>query len=84
MTAATADNGSPAAEATPAAASCDPWQTKTFASLRARAALAGFTLCAMTVTDGLCLYLLSRWGLSRTLPDLAAVAVFLRLVGASE
>ncbi len=55
-----------------------------FATLRARAALAGFTLCTMTETDGLCVYLLSRWGLSRTLPDLAAVVAFLRQVGALE
>ena len=57
---------------------------KTFATLRARAALACFTLCTMTETDGLCFYLLSRWGMSRTLPDLAAVVVFLRQVGAPE
>jgi len=57
---------------------------KRFATLRARAALAGFTLGVMTETDGLCFYLLSRWGMSRTLPDLAAVVVFLRQVGAPE
>ena len=57
---------------------------KTFATLRARAALAGFSLCAMTETDGLCFYLLSRWGMSRTLPDLAGVVLFLRQVGAPE
>lgn len=57
---------------------------KTFATLRARAALAGFSLCTMTETDGLCFYLLSRWGMSRTLADLGAVAVFLRQVGAPQ
>lgn len=84
MTTATPTSGSPTAEATPAAAPCDPRQTKTFASLRARAALAGFTLCTMTDTGGLCFYLVSRWGMSRTLPDLAAVMLFLRQVGAPE
>ena len=57
---------------------------KPFATLRARAALAGFTLCTMTETAGLCFYLVSRWGMSRTLPDLAAVVAFLRQVGALE
>lgn len=68
--------------AAPAAAPCDPTQNKTFATLRARAAMAGFSLCTMTETDGLCFYLLSRWGMSRTLADLGAVAVFLRQAGA--
>jgi len=57
---------------------------KPFATLRARAALAGISLCTMTETDGLCFYLLGRWGMSRTLPDLASVALFLRQLGVSE
>ena len=57
---------------------------KAFATLRARAALAGFTLSVMTDADGLCLYLVSRWGMSRTLPDLAGLVAFLRKVGAVE
>lgn len=84
MTAATPTSRSPADPAAPAAAPCDPAQTKTFANLRARAAIAGFTLCTMTESDGLYFYLLSRWGMSRTLPDLDAVAVFLRQVGVSQ
>lgn len=52
------------------------------APLRARAALAGFTLSVMTDADGLCLYLVSRWGMSRTLTDLAGLVAFLRRVGA--
>ena len=52
------------------------------ATLQARAALAGFTLSVMTDTDGLCLYLVSRWGMSRTLTDLAGLVAFLRRVGA--
>ena len=55
---------------------------KTIATLRARAALAGFILSVMTDTDGLCLYLVSRWGMSRTLTDLAGLVAFLRRVGA--
>lgn len=84
VTAATPTSGSPAGQAVPAAVLCDPTQTKAFANLRASAALAGFTLCAMTETDGQRFYLLSRWGMSRTLPDLAAVVAFLRQVGAPE
>ena len=63
---------------------CDITQSQPFANLRARAALAGFTLGVMTETDGLCFYLLSRWGMSRTLADLGAVAVFLRQAGAPQ
>lgn len=73
--------GTDVCTAAPIAAPTCPTDGKPFATLRARAALAGFTLCTMTETDGLCFYLLSRWGLSRTLPDLAAVVVFLRQVG---
>lgn len=57
---------------------------KTLATLRARAALAGFTLSVTTDTNGLCLYLVSRWGMSRTLADLAGLVAFLRKVGAVE
>lgn len=67
----------------PAPAAAEP-VGKTFATLRARAALAGFTLGTMTETDGLGFYLLSRWGMSRTLPDLGSVAVFLRQLGIPE
>lgn len=61
-----------------------PETVKRFATLRARAALIGYSLCTLTETDGLCFYLVSRWGMSRVLPDLAAVALFLRKVGAPE
>ena len=57
---------------------------KTVATLRARAALAGWTLAAFTEPDGQIAYTLCRWGMARTVPDLAAVALFLRQVGAPE
>lgn len=57
---------------------------KTLATLQARAALAGYTLGTVTEPDGSLLYLVSRWDLSRTLPDLIAVAKFLGRVGAPE
>ena len=73
----------PAPAPAPAAAAAAADAT-TIATLQARAALAGFTLSVMTDTDGLCLYLVSRWGMSRTLPDLAGLVAFLRQVGAVE
>ena len=57
---------------------------KTVATPRARAALAGWTLAGFTEPDGQTAYTLCRWGMARTLPDLAAVALFLRQVGAPE
>ena len=57
---------------------------KSIATLRARAALAGFTLGTVTETDGQSFYMLCRWGMSRPLSDLAAVALFLRQVAAPE
>ena len=83
MQAASAVASSDACTAEAARPAC-PTEGKAFATLRARAALAGFTLGTMTETDGLCFYLLSRWGMSRTLPDLASVVVFLRQMGAPE
>ena len=59
-------------------------QDKRFATLRARAALIGCTLCTMTETDRAGFYLLSCAGMSRTLPDLAAVALFLRHLGVPQ
>lgn len=59
-------------------------ESKRFATLRARAALIGFALCTITETDGQCFYLVGRWGMTRTLPDLAAVSTLLRQAGAPE
>ena len=49
-------------------------------SLQARALLAGWTV--EQIEDGT--FLVSRWGLSRSLPDLAAVAEFLRRAGVRD
>ena len=57
---------------------------KAFATLRARAAMAGYTLGTVTEPDGSPMYVVSRWDVSRTLPHLSAVAAFLRKVGAPE
>lgn len=52
-----------------------------FDTLLDRAAQRGFTLTA-TEVEGCPVFMLSRWALSRTLPDLAAVGAFLARVGA--
>lgn len=57
---------------------------KTLATLQARAALAGWALAGFTDDDGRTTYCLSKWGRPLTLPDLAAVALHLRRVGAPE
>lgn len=55
------------------------------ARIRARAAKAGVSLCEVPEPGGGAPeYIVSRWGMSRVLPDLAAVALFLRKVGAPE
>jgi hypothetical protein len=61
-----------------------PAHEKALATLRARAALMGWGLHTMTETDGTRYYLLSRWGMTRELPDLASVSRLLRQMGAPE
>ena len=52
-----------------------------FANLKARFALAGHTLTRSNPADGAAMYYAGRWGLSRALPDLQAVAHFLAQIG---
>ena len=54
---------------------------KAFATLVARFALAGHTLTRSNPADGAVLYYAGRWGLSRALHDLDAVAQFLTQIG---
>lgn len=55
---------------------------KAYATLRARLELAAFTLHPAHLEQGAATaYIVTRWALSRTLPDLAAVAAFLEQVG---
>ncbi len=56
---------------------------KAFATLRARAALGGYSLQIID-EHGDALYLVGRWDRSRTLPDLAAVAAFLDRAGVAH
>lgn len=49
---------------------------KAFATLRARLALAGYSLNRSDVADGPRAFYVGRWGMVRELPDLAAVCTF--------
>lgn len=55
---------------------------KTFATLQARLALAGWALTHTDVGDGSATYFASRWNLARDLDSLEAVAQFADRVGA--
>lgn len=56
--------------------------TKWFATLRARLALAGWTLSRTAAGDGPATYYAIRWGMARDLASLDAVAEFADRVGA--
>ena len=56
-------------------------QRKRFNTLRARLALAGWVLNSIAVEDGPVTYLASRWGMTRDLASLDAVAMFADRVG---
>jgi hypothetical protein len=55
---------------------------KRFATAKARAALAGIELQIIDRGDGQAEYLLTRWNLARSLPDLEAVERWLTAFGA--
>ena len=55
---------------------------KAIATARARAALAGITMHLLPADGGGVVFLLTKWHLTRELPDLAAVQAFLEQVGA--
>lgn len=57
---------------------------KAIETLRARAALGGFTLHVISDSNGGAQFLVTRWNLSRTLPDVAAVEAFFQQVGVSN
>ena len=73
---------------TPGAASAglmvDIERDKLFATLRARLALAGWSLDRTRPTDGPVLYIAARWGMPRELVSLDTVAEFADRVGASQ
>jgi hypothetical protein len=54
---------------------------KLFATARARCALAGWSLIEQQPTGEQPAYIATRWGMSRALPDLAAVDAFLAQIG---
>jgi len=55
---------------------------KRIATLRARAARAGYSLFVIAATDGSSSFLVQRWGHSRELRDPAEVEAFLQQVSA--
>ena len=58
-------------------------ESKAFATLAARFALAGHTFTRSNPADGAVLYYATRWGLSRALDDLDAARQFLTRIGGS-
>lgn len=76
------DQGNTKADSTYSAARSAVEQSdKAFATLRARLALAGFELHIVNGDGGGTAYLVRRWCMSRTLPDVAAVRQFADHVG---
>lgn len=73
---------------TPAPSACDkqdPGTAKQFATLQARAALAGVTLAAIENDFGRPAYVVTRWALTRQLDTLDAVEHWLdQLTGAAR
>lgn len=57
---------------------------KRFATLRAHLALKGYSLHRTAAGDGPVCFYVTRWGLVRELPDVAAVRVFAEQVGATN
>ena len=55
---------------------------KAIATARARAALSGFTMHVVANDFGRAVFVLTKWNLTRELPDLGAVAAFLDQAGA--
>ena len=58
-----------------------PDYQKRLATLRARAALAGVTLHAIDNDYGKIIYIVSKWAMTRELPDLDSLESWLRRVG---
>jgi hypothetical protein len=56
--------------------------SKRFAGLRARLALAGWVLSRTSADDGPVVFFATRWNMPRELPGLDAVAAFADRVGA--
>ena len=56
-------------------------QDKSFATVRAKLALAGWDVHIVDGGNGTAAYWVSRWGQSRTLPDRHALGQFMRQVG---
>ncbi len=69
-------------ESTPSTEQQGAADSKRFATLRARLALAGWTLSCASAADGPAVFLAIRWNMPRELASLDAVAKFADMVGA--
>ena len=58
-----------------------PDESKVFATLQAKFAIAGHTLYRTVNADGTTLYLAGKWGYFREIKGLEAVAAFLAMIG---
>ena len=54
---------------------------KAFSTMQAKFALLGHCLYRASGANGATVYLVTRWGMVRELPDLAAVASFFAMIG---
>jgi hypothetical protein len=59
-------------------------EAKRFATLRAKCALAGWSLIEPRPASQPAAFLATRWGMARSLPDLDAVEAFLEQIGAGR
>jgi len=71
-------------ESTPVTEQQGAADAKRFVTLRARLALAGWTLSRSSAVDGLAVFLACRWNMPRELASLDAVAAFADRVGAPQ
>jgi hypothetical protein len=71
-------------ESTPATEQQGAADSKRFATLRARLALAGWTLTRTSAADSPVVFFATRWNKPRELAGLDAVAKFASMVGAPE
>ena len=62
----------------------DDTAEKAFATLQARFALLGHCLYRTDAANGTGVFLVSRWGMVKELPDMVAVARFLTLIGGKQ
>jgi len=68
----------------PANSATDAGADKAFLTLRAHLALKGYSLHRTAAGDGPVCFYVTRWGMARELPDIAAARAFAEQVGAAH